>query len=58
MQSASAEYRRASEAFECTHQSTDDSSTDDSSTDDSAIGEHLRLTMLEGQQRVSFERCS
>jgi hypothetical protein len=46
MQSAYAEYRRASDALECTRQSADDSSTT----------ERLRLVVLEGQQRVAFER--
>jgi hypothetical protein len=46
MQSAYAEYTQASEVLECTHQSTDDSST----------SERLQLTMLEGKQRVAFER--
>jgi hypothetical protein len=46
MQSAYAEYTRASEALECTHQSADDSSTT----------ERLQLIMLEGKQRVAFER--
>jgi hypothetical protein len=46
MQSAYTEYTRASEVLECTHQSTDGSST----------SERLQLTMLEGKQRVAFER--
>ena len=46
MQSAFAEYRRASEAFDCTAQFADDSTT----------GERLRLITLEHQQRVAFER--
>ena len=46
MQSAYAEYRSASEALECTRQSADDTST----------SERLRLIVLEGQQRVAFER--
>jgi hypothetical protein len=46
MQSAYAEYMHASEALECTHHSADDSSTD----------ERLQLAMLEGRQRVAFER--
>jgi hypothetical protein len=46
MQSAYAEYTRASELLECTHQSTDGSTT----------SERLQLTMLEGKQRVAFER--
>ena len=46
MQSAYSEYTRASEVLECTHQSTDGSST----------SERLQLTMLEGKQRVAFER--
>lgn len=46
MQSAYAEYRRASDALECTRQSADDTSTT----------ERLRLVVLEGQQRVAFER--
>jgi hypothetical protein len=46
MQSAYAEYRRASEALERTHQFADDSPT----------SERLRLSMLEGEQRVAFER--
>jgi hypothetical protein len=46
MQSAYAEYRRASEALECTRQSADDSTAN----------ERLRLTLLEGQQRIAFER--
>jgi hypothetical protein len=46
MQSAYSEYTRASEVLECTHQSTDGSSTT----------ERLQLIMLEGRQRVAFER--
>jgi len=46
MQSAYAEYRSASEALECTRQSADDTST----------SERLRMIVLEGQQRVAFER--
>jgi hypothetical protein len=46
MQSAYAEYTQASEVLECTHQSTDGSST----------SERLQLTILEGKQRVAFER--
>jgi len=46
MQAAYAEYRRSSEALECTRQSSDDS----------VAGDYLRLTMLEGQQRLAFER--
>jgi hypothetical protein len=46
MQSAYAEYMHASEALECTHHSADESST----------GERLQLAMLEGRQRVAFER--
>jgi hypothetical protein len=46
MQSAYAEYMHASEVLECTHQSADDSST----------SERLQLVMLEGRQRVAFER--
>ena len=46
MQSAYAEYTHASEALECTHHSADDSTT----------GERLQLAMLEGRQRVAFER--
>jgi hypothetical protein len=46
MQSAYAEYKRASEALECTPQFADDSPT----------SERLRLSMLQGQQRVAFER--
>ena len=46
MQSAYAEYMHASEALECTHHSEDESST----------GERLQLVMLEGRQRVAFER--
>jgi hypothetical protein len=46
MQSAYAEYTHASEALECTHHSADDSST----------SERLQFAMLEGRQRVTFER--
>jgi hypothetical protein len=46
MRSAYAEYRRTSEALECTRQSADDSTAN----------ERLQLAMLEGQQRVAFER--
>ena len=46
MQAAYAEYRRASEALEYATQFADDSPT----------SEGLRLSMLEGQQRVAFER--
>jgi hypothetical protein len=46
MQSAYAEYMHASEALECTHHSADESST----------SERLQLVMLEGRQRVAFER--
>lgn len=46
MQSAYAEYRRSSEALECTRQTPDDS----------LATEQVRLTMLEGQQRLAFER--
>jgi hypothetical protein len=44
MQSAYAEYRRASEELECTRQSADDTH------------ERLRLPVLEGQQWSAFER--
>jgi hypothetical protein len=46
MKSAYAEYRRASEALECTTQVTDAPDT----------GESLRLSTLDGEQRVAFER--
>jgi hypothetical protein len=46
VQSAYVEFRRAAEALECTHQSTNDLSAT----------ERLRLNMLEGRQRVAFER--
>src|SRR4030095_1509812 len=46
MQSAYTEYRRASEALECSPEFADDSPTSPG----------LRLSMLEGQQRVAFER--
>jgi hypothetical protein len=46
MQSAYEEYRRAAEALDCVHESADDLSPN----------EHLRLTTLEGRQRVAFER--
>ena len=46
MQSAYAEYRRASEALECAPQFADDSPT----------SERLLLSMLEGEQRAAFER--
>lgn len=46
MQSAYADYREASEALECTHHSDEDSSA----------SERLRLILLQGQQRVAFER--
>jgi hypothetical protein len=46
MKSAYAEYRRASEALECTTQVTDAPPT----------GEGLRLPTLDGEQRVAFER--
>jgi hypothetical protein len=45
MQSAYAEYRRASAAFECALQFADDSTA----------SERIRLTILERQQRVAFE---
>jgi hypothetical protein len=44
MQSAYAEYRRASEELECTRQSADDTN------------ERLKLPVLEGQQWLAFER--
>jgi hypothetical protein len=46
MQSAYADYRRASEALESTHHPTEESS----------FGECVRLTILEAHQRVAFER--
>jgi hypothetical protein len=46
MQAAYAEYRRSSEALECTRQSGDDPLSTDC----------LRLAMLEGHQRLAFER--
>ena len=46
MQAAYSEYRRSSEALECTRHSSDDA----------VAGDHLRLAMLEGQQRLAFER--
>jgi hypothetical protein len=46
MQSAYAEYRRSSEVLECTRQSSVEPITED----------FLRLAMLEGQQRLAFER--
>jgi len=46
MRAAYAEYRRASEALECTPQFADDSPT----------SEGLRLSTLEGRQRAAFER--
>jgi len=44
MQSAYAEYRRTSEVLECTRHTGDESDDD-----------RLRLTMMEGQQRLAFE---
>jgi hypothetical protein len=46
MQSAYAEYKRASEALECTHPPAEDSSA----------GQPSPLAALEGQQRAAFER--
>lgn len=46
MQSAYAEYKRSSEVLECTHQTADDP----------AIADQVRLAMLEGRQRLAFER--
>lgn len=46
MQSAYAEYRRCSEALECTRESADASVSSDT----------VRLTLMEGQQRLAFER--
>ena len=46
MQSAYAEYRRSSEVLECTRQSVDGSLSSD----------NVQLTLMEGQQRLAFER--
>jgi len=46
MQAAYAEYRRSSAALECTRQTPDDP----------LVADQIRLTMLEGQQRLAFER--
>lgn len=46
MRSAYLEYRQASDALECTRGSAEELSS----------GERLQMTLLEGQQRVTFER--
>jgi len=46
MQSAYTEYKRSSEALECTRQTTDDP----------VVTYQARLTLLEGRQRLAFER--
>jgi hypothetical protein len=46
MQAAYGEYRRSSEALECTRHSSDDADA----------GDYRRMAMLEGQQRLAFER--